>query len=130
MIWRSLVWIKFAPGLTDIISKSSIDPIEKLSKKGVTFIEVMMSLVVLTIGIVMIFRSFFVAFDRMSFLKERLYASIALDNEIEKIERNLRVNRALPSESQKVEIVDVGPKKVRFNYSIDIQPVDGIFGCQ
>src|SRR5271155_1181395 len=52
------------------------------NSRGFTFVEVMVSLVVLCCGIVMIYKSFFLCADYLNNLTCRLYASSLIDEKI------------------------------------------------
>ncbi len=96
-----------------------------LSKKGLTFIEVMVALVILTSGLTAIFKILIASIDQLNHLTNRLYASTILDNRIAEIERDLRVYKVLPIELEKSEVVDVGSKEVTFDQEMTISAFDG-----
>ena len=101
-------------------------PFSRISqKKALTFIEVMVALVILTSGLVAIFRILITSLDQLNHLTNRLYASTILDNRIGEIERNLRVYKVLPIELQQAEVVDVGGKDVTFEQEMTISALDG-----
>lgn len=89
-----------------------------------TFVEVMVTIVILSTGIVMIMKSFIVSVDRMSYLNSRLYAHIMLDNRLAIIQRRLRVFNSLPLDAGKHEKVSIGAKVVEFKPTINISEVE------
>ncbi|MBU0468380.1 MAG: prepilin-type N-terminal cleavage/methylation domain-containing protein [Candidatus Omnitrophica bacterium] len=106
---------------------------DKLSKKsrrlcssdsGFTFVEVMVALAVLSLGIVIIFKGFIVSLDRLSYLTNRLYATTLLDNRITAIERMLRVYETLPFDLNRKENINVGAKEIEFRQRMSISEVD------
>ena len=94
------------------------------SSKGLTFIEVMVTLVIFSIGIVSIYQVYFLSFDRIRLLQNRLYANTFLDNDISAIERMLRTYQVLPLEPTANRQVDVGSHKVDFQQQLKISTVD------
>lgn len=94
------------------------------SNSGFTFVEVMVALAVLSLGIVIIFKGFVVSLDRLSYLTNRLYATTLLDNRITAIERMLRLYETLPFELNRTEKVNVGSKEIEFRQRMSISEVD------
>lgn len=95
--------------------------------KGFTFIEVMVALVILSIGIVMIYKSFFLCVDYLSYLNCRLYAAQMIDSKISDITQSYKQS---PDGTFKrgamTESIEINRKWVDFNYSIDLFPEGGI----
>jgi len=52
------------------------------NKRGFTFIEVMVTLMILATGVVMIYKTFLMSLDRQTYLFHRLYANNLLDQKI------------------------------------------------
>ena len=73
----------------------------KSKKRGFTFIEIMVTLIILTSGITMIFKSFLISLDRINYLTTRMYASVQIDNRISEIQKMLRAYKVLPFELDK-----------------------------
>lgn len=92
---------------------------------GFTFIEIMVTLAVLSGSIVMIYRALFSSLDHMSRLNSRLYADILLEDRIATIERTLRAYKALPFELNPPQAVDVGAKEIQFTPQMKISEVSG-----
>jgi len=65
-------------------------------RHGFTFIEVLVTLVILSTGIIAIFQSFLRSLDYMSHINKRLYATVKLDDRIDVIQRMLRNYNTLP----------------------------------
>jgi len=95
------------------------------SRTGFTFIEIMVTLVVLSLGIVAIFQSLFISLTNISYLNSRLYANMMLDDRIAKTERMLRAYNALPLDLDPQELVDIGVKMIQFNPKMNISQVKG-----
>jgi len=93
------------------------------TNNGFTFIEIMVTLVILSVGIVGVYQALFKSLDHMSRLKSRLYANILLDDQIATIERKLRAYKTLPMESP-VQEVDVGVQRISFEPQSQISAVD------
>lgn len=92
--------------------------------RGLTFIEVMVALVILTGGLVAVFRVFISSLNQINHLNNRLYASVILDNRIAEIERNLRIYKTLPFALEQGYSVDVGGKTVEFQQEMQISAID------
>ncbi len=97
------------------------------NNKGFTFVEVMVALAILSFGIVMIFKVFFVSLDHMSHITSRLYASTLLDNRIEAVERHLRTFNAFPFDLEEKEAIDTGTKEMEFVRNMTLSEVEDYF---
>ena len=101
----------------------TISPIGN-DKRAFTFVEVMVSLVVLTAGIVLIYRSLFLCVDYLNNLTCRLYASHLMDEKIGDISKSFS---QWPQKDldfgDNVVSVDINHKPVRFNYDIVLTPL-------
>ena len=95
--------------------------------KGFTFVEVMVSLVILCSGIVMIYKSFFLCADYLNNLTCRLYASSLIDEKIGDITRSFAEWPAKPLDfgDNSVEL-NINHKSVWFNYNIKLAPLDDV----
>ncbi len=90
--------------------------------RGVTFIEVMVTIVILSVGLVAIYRSFFSAVNYLDHLSTRLYAHNLLESRIATIEKDFR----------SLQDFDIGPlsegavinnRPVVFHFIVDLKPV-------
>jgi len=93
------------------------------ANNGITFIEIMVTLVILSVGIVGVYQALFKSLDHMSRMNSRLYADILLDDQIATIERKLRAYKTLPMENPSQEI-DVGVQTINFEPQLKIGEVD------
>jgi prepilin-type N-terminal cleavage/methylation domain-containing protein len=95
--------------------------------QGFTFVEIMVTLVILSAGIVMIYKSFFLCVDYLSYLTCRLYASQMIENKMADVSRSYRespdssFNRGATTET-----MEVSHKWVDFNYAIEMSPVNDL----
>ena len=96
----------------------------RFTARGLTFIEVMVTLIIFSVGIVGIFKTFLISLDQLNYLTDRLYASIILDNHITAIEHMLKVNRALPLETPASETLQIGRRKVIFDQKLTLSAVE------
>lgn len=85
-----------------------------LRPRGFTFVEIMVTLVVLSAGIVVVFKSFFYSLDVVRSMTVRIYANNLMENRINEIERMLRVYNALPMQLGRSDDIDLGSKTVTF----------------
>jgi hypothetical protein len=90
--------------------------------RGITFIEVMLTVVILSVGLVGLYRSFFSAVNYLDHLSTRLYALNLMESRIATIERDFR----------SLNDFDIGPleegavvnnRPVTFRYTVDFKPV-------
>lgn len=102
----------------------SRDKSKILTKRGLTFIEIMITLSIFSVGFVSIFQVFFASMDRIERTTQRIYAHILLDNRLSKIERTLRLYGSLPFELNRSEKIDIGFKEVEFKENIRITEVE------
>ena len=97
------------------------------NQKGFTFIEVMVTLVVLSSGIVFIYRSFFLCADYLTRLSLRLDANQVLDNKISDIKCYVKDSHDLSfSRSGILSVLEFNHKQVQFFYQIDLVAVLGM----
>jgi len=94
------------------------------NSKGFTFVEIMIALVILSSGIVMIYKSFFLSVDYLSYLTCRLYASQMIESKIADLSRSYRESQDATFErGAMTESLEVNHKWVDFNYNIEVTPV-------
>jgi hypothetical protein len=87
----------------------------------------MITLVILSSGIVMIYKSFFLCLDYLSYLTCRLYASQMIESKISDITHSYRQSEdATFDRGAMVETVEVNHKWVDFKYNIEMSPVIGL----
>ena len=84
----------------------------------------MLTLVVLTTGLVVILKSFVISLDQMNHLTNRLYATVLLENKISSIERKLRAEKTLPFELNPVDTISIGRKNLEIEQAINIGSVE------
>lgn len=94
------------------------------TKNGFTFIEIMVTLIILSVGIVGVYQALFKSLDLMSRLNSRLYANILLDDQIATVERRLRAYKTLPTEMPAMQEVSVGVKTINYEPQLRISEVD------
>jgi prepilin-type N-terminal cleavage/methylation domain-containing protein len=95
--------------------------------KGFTFVEVMVTLVILSTGIVMIYKSFFLCVDYLSYLTCRLHASQMIETKIADVSRSYRESEDTTFDrGATTESVEVNHKWIDFNYDIEMSPVSGL----
>ena len=94
---------------------------------GFTFVEVMVSLVVLCCGIVLIYKSFFLCADYLNNLTCRIYASSLIDEKIGDIAESFAEWPAKELNLGENELVrSINHKQVRFNYDINLAPLPDV----
>ena len=74
--------------MTSSIGSKAIAKIQKFrSRRGISFIEVMVTLAILTGGLVAIYRAFFLSLDYTTHLTNRLYANVFLNNRLAELQQ-------------------------------------------
>jgi len=97
------------------------------NKNGFTFVEVMVSLVVLCCGIVFIYKSFFLCADYLNNITCRLYASSLIDEKIGDIAKSFAEWPAKDLDlGDNVVDININHKSVRFNYDIHLVPLPDV----
>jgi prepilin-type N-terminal cleavage/methylation domain-containing protein len=92
------------------------------SKRGLSFLEVMVTAVILSVGMVAIYRSFFITMDHLQYLSCRLYANNLIETKIAHAEKDFRDLQDFDIGSM-TEEVEIGNKEVVFSYTMDLKPV-------
>ena len=97
------------------------------NKQGFTFVEVMVSLVVLCCGIVLIYKSFFLCADYLNNLTTRLYASSLIDEKIGDISKSFA---EWPSKELDLGVnsvtLEINHKPVVFKYDINLASLNDV----
>ncbi|MBF0570108.1 MAG: prepilin-type N-terminal cleavage/methylation domain-containing protein [Candidatus Omnitrophica bacterium] len=94
----------------------------KASRRGITFIEVMVTAVILSAGLVAIYRAFFIGVDYLDHLSRRLCALDLIDNRVAVIERDFRALKDVDVGALN-ETVVLNSHPVDFTYHIQLKPV-------
>ena len=97
-----------------------------ISKQGFTFIELMVTLAVLSFGIVMVYKAFFASLDQINYLNHRLYATIFLDNQLTEMQRAYKSSKTVPMNFASTESVEIGYKTIDFKPTKVMTPVEDI----
>lgn len=96
---------------------------------GFTFIEVMVALIILSAGIVSVLKVFIFSMDQLSYLSNRVYADILLDNKMVQMSRVLNAYNALNMNDLKGETeMNVGSKEIAFKEDFKISEIEGLSG--
>jgi len=106
------------------IGNSGTPNAKGIRKEGFTLIEILVTMTILSVGIVAIFKTYLISLDQINHLTYRLYATTILDNRISTTERMLRAFQALPIDLQHTEKVDLGHKTVNFEQELNISKVE------
>ena len=95
--------------------------------QGFTFVEVMVSLVVLCCGIVLIYKSFFLCADYLNNLTCRLYASSLIDEKIGDVTKSFAEwpAKELDLGVSSITLV-INHRSVQFNYDINLKVLDDV----
>jgi prepilin-type N-terminal cleavage/methylation domain-containing protein len=97
------------------------------NSQGFTFVEVMVSLVVLCCGIVLIYKSFFLCTDYLNNLTCRLYASSLIDEKIGDISKSFAEWPAKDLDFGDTNVsLEINHKPVHFVYNIKLAPLPDV----
>ena len=97
------------------------------NRLGFTFVEVMVALVVLTGGIVLVYKAFFLCADYLGNLTCRLYASSLIDEKIGDVAKSFAEwpAKELDFGSRSV-VLNINHRAVRFDYAINLSPLPDV----
>lgn len=99
------------------------------SPKAFTFVEVMVTLVILSSGIVMIYKSFFLCVDYLSRLSCRLCAVELLDEKIADMSRLLKETAGTAFDREPLTVTrQIQHKAIDYHYEITFDPVAELEG--
>lgn len=104
--------------------RSSVSPLGR-RPRGLTFIEVMVTAVVLSVGLVAIYRAFFIGLDQLNHLSYRLYALNLLEQKIAVVEKDFRSLKDFDI-GPLAETVVINNHPVDFQYAITLVPVENL----
>ena len=97
--------------------------------QGFSFFEMMMTVMILSVGLVMVYKAFFLSLKYTKYLTHRLHGMILLDTKIAEIERSLLDHGQLPfSQSQQIEEARLDNKQIDYQYSINFHSVENLEG--
>ena len=101
----------------------------RAGKEGFSFVEVMVAVAVLALGIVVIYRSFFVCLDYINHVSNRLHAMVLINNRIATMQKDFELNGEAPaSHRDQTETAWIHSKPVVFHSSVDVRTVDNLEG--
>lgn len=87
----------------------------------------MVTLAILSAGLVALYRSFFICIDTINHLTYRLHAITLLENRIADVEKKYRqFNHFKFDPGKEKEVVLLNNKEVPFRYSMQVTPVDHV----
>ena len=84
----------------------------------------MVTLVILSVGVVAIFKSLLISLDQIDYLTNRLYASTTLENILFKKERMLRDFKELSIDLGETVKMNVGNKIIHFDQRIKMSDIE------
>ena len=98
----------------------------KIGDKGFSFLEVMVAVSVLAVGIVFIYKAFFTTIDYLTHLKIRLYANAALEQKVANIQYFFKLKGEIPDLRDEVDTAVVNNKTIPFAYATTLNSVDAM----
>lgn len=98
-------------------------------KRGFSFLEVMAAVMILSAGLVLIYKSFLIALETTNHLTCRLQADILLDEKIATLNRLLQDQNQLTLVGpQAIDQVIIANRPVNFQYTLDFRSVENLKG--
>lgn len=92
----------------------------KKSRRGFTFFEVMVTVAILSTGVVMIYKALLISLDHQQYLTHRLYAMNLLEDKTVSIQRNYQESGNLPlGENEEIHRVMLNNKPMSFYFTMD-----------
>jgi prepilin-type N-terminal cleavage/methylation domain-containing protein len=93
-------------------------------RRGFTLVEVLVTLVILSLGLVAMIKGFQSSLERSQALTTRLYAGIELDNRVALLQRMLKVYKVLPFDMNVNRVIKIGRRTVDVDQKLSFSEVD------
>ena len=94
------------------------------NRKGLTFVEVMVTLVIISLGMTAVFRTFIFSLNKLEYLTTRIYAEFALERKISSLQRDYKAYRTLPFDFEPTDKTLLsGSSSIDIQQHMDVQPV-------
>lgn len=90
------------------------------NKKGFSFIEMMTTMAVLSLGIVAVYQSFFKSLEYVNHMTYRLHALNILSNKIEMIQKRFEVTGEIVLTEAHPAVVYIHGQKIEFQQDVDL----------
>ena len=98
------------------------------SKKGFTFIEVMVAMVVLSAGIVAVYRSFFLCVDYLNNISSRWWANELVEEKVLDLTRAVQSSGGHVLTGDMTKTVMINHRPIAYQYKVDVTPLPNIEG--
>ena len=96
----------------------------KKRQNGFSFLELMVTVGILSVGLVMVYQSFFVCLNYLTHITYRLHAHILMDNKLNDIQRYFHAKGVVPWEdTEGREEIRIYNKLARFFYTVDFKDI-------
>jgi len=96
---------------------------QRKNQDGFSFIEIMTTVAVLSLGILAVYQSFFKSLDYLNHMTYRLHALNILSNKIELVQKRLEVSGEIALNEPTPAIVSINGKTVEFQQDVQISDV-------
>lgn len=98
-----------------------------IGNKGFTFIEVMVALVVLSVGIIAVYRSFFLCVDYLNNTATRWWANELMEAKIADLSNQYQSQTTgLPSIPENTINVTVNHRSIGYRFAVTLTPKEGL----
>ncbi len=106
-------------------NEDSAGELRCLKRRGFTFFEVMVTVVVFSLGLVMIHKAMLLSFDYQQHLTNRLFAKNYLDHQATRIQYLFKSGAALPKDlNGSVHAVRLNKRLIPFRLSVSMKPLN------
>ena len=93
------------------------------NSKGLTFIEIMVTVVILSLGLTMIYKAFFMCFDYLTHLTNRIYANNIINNKINSLQMEYQATGEIPAGKTQFDQELLRDTPVPFQYAVNLYPL-------
>lgn len=95
-------------------------------QRGLTLLEVLVTVIILSMGITGIYRALLFAVDMLDHITNRLYAHILLDNKLVVLQQMFLDNQDIFSLQNHVDSIDINNRRRTFQYVFSVQGVEHV----
>lgn len=101
--------------------RTSLFCLHRIKKNdGISFVQVMVTLMIMSLGFVSLLNVYRISIDRMSHLTNRIYLQLIQDNRLTFIDYSLRAYQKLPFDIRNNEETFIGSRKIQYDQTLQI----------
>ena len=97
----------------------------RVNKKGISFVEVLVCVVILSMGITGVYQAYLKSLDYLSYLHVRLHATFLLDNRFSEIQKHVAMSSDIPqSLLNSQEQLTIANRDITFEFNSDLKHIE------